>query len=93
LHHAHRDLIAAGLGGRSFGATIRARARRPDPLSFGTDVANACVLDHDGEGLHDLVVDGSAGHPRPLRHGRRSVRVPINMFPYFGETSSGGPRR
>jgi hypothetical protein len=57
----------------------------PTPVSFGTDVTAARLLDLDGDGVPDLVVDGAAGTLVRYGTGGGAFGPPVNLFPYFGE--------
>jgi hypothetical protein len=81
----HADLlITSGDGVDVYLQTAQGLAA-PTPVSFGTSVTAARLLDLDRDGIPDLVVDGDAGTLVRYGTGAGNFEPPVNLFPYFGE--------
>nr|WP_239542757.1 VCBS repeat-containing protein [Micromonospora terminaliae] len=79
------DLVMTGGDGVDVYRQTPQGLAAPTPVSFGTSVTSARVLDLDGDGVRDLVVGGAAGAMVRYGTGGGAFGGPVSLFPQYGE--------
>ncbi|MFC4016423.1 FG-GAP-like repeat-containing protein [Micromonospora sp. GCM10011542] len=79
------DLVMTGGNGVDVYRQTPQGLAAPTPVSFGTAVTAARVLDLNDDGVRDLVAAGAAGAMVRYGTGGGAFGGPVNLFPQYGE--------